>query len=433
MVGTNNALNISSQGTVYFDGNGTFSEIDGSTAGFLLTSNGTGTAPSFQTISGSGILTLNGDSGSVSASSIYVAAGQATAFCGSSVEFVNSGTTSTLNVTDSHNSTILGYLAGEFIPSGSSNVGLGYFSYQNLSTGNFNTGIGYSSLRAISTLSNNVGIGSNTNLQTDHSNNAAIGYFANSTLSGNSSISLNQRSGVANSLIIGSATGSSTQQLNKTYIYGVNGNTISNPVLITINSTTSQLGVQALTQYNVLTGGATNAVNFQAPSTAGFVLTSNGAAAQPTFKLGAYGTRVATVFGKSASPAGTTSTAAFVMMGLGSTWAITPKNYTKVKAVITGQMTNGTTGDGVALKISFGTGAAPANAAAATGTVVGNALQKWTALTGLLTNGVPFKKTVIITGLTAGTAYWIDLQLEAITGGTASVKNLDFSAQELQY
>ncbi len=49
----NNALNITSQGTVYFNGTNAFSEIDGSTSGFVLTSNGTGVAPSFQVLPGS--------------------------------------------------------------------------------------------------------------------------------------------------------------------------------------------------------------------------------------------------------------------------------------------------------------------------------------------------------------------------------------------
>ncbi len=47
---TRNAVNISSQGTVYYNGTNTFSGIDASTSGFVLTSNGTGVAPSFQAI-----------------------------------------------------------------------------------------------------------------------------------------------------------------------------------------------------------------------------------------------------------------------------------------------------------------------------------------------------------------------------------------------
>lgn len=48
MVGIANSLNISQQGTVYFDGLGVFTGIDADTSGFVLTSNGTGIAPSFQ-------------------------------------------------------------------------------------------------------------------------------------------------------------------------------------------------------------------------------------------------------------------------------------------------------------------------------------------------------------------------------------------------
>lgn len=47
---TNNSVNISSQGTVYYNGTGTFSGLDASTSGFVLTSNGTGVTPSFQAI-----------------------------------------------------------------------------------------------------------------------------------------------------------------------------------------------------------------------------------------------------------------------------------------------------------------------------------------------------------------------------------------------
>lgn len=47
-----NALNIKQEGIQYFDGTATFTGIDGSTATFVLTSNGVGIAPSFQASSG---------------------------------------------------------------------------------------------------------------------------------------------------------------------------------------------------------------------------------------------------------------------------------------------------------------------------------------------------------------------------------------------
>jgi hypothetical protein len=48
MVATNNSSDIKHQGVQYFNGTGTFSGLDGITSGFVLTSNGTGVAPSFQ-------------------------------------------------------------------------------------------------------------------------------------------------------------------------------------------------------------------------------------------------------------------------------------------------------------------------------------------------------------------------------------------------
>lgn len=50
MVSTNNSSNIKNEGVQYFDGAGTFSGIDGSTSGKVLTSNGIGVAPSFQAV-----------------------------------------------------------------------------------------------------------------------------------------------------------------------------------------------------------------------------------------------------------------------------------------------------------------------------------------------------------------------------------------------
>ena len=43
----------------------------------------------------------------------------------------------------------------------------------------------------------------------------------------------------------------------------------------------------------------------------------------------------------------------------------------------------------------------------------------------------PFSLSAIVSGLTAGTAIWIDLALTALTGGTAAVENLSITAFEL--
>lgn len=66
-------------------------------------------------------------------------------------------------------------------------------------------------------------------------------------------------------------------------------------VLGSTNISTSGLGstitidLKGLTQYNVLSAASSDSINNIAPSTAGFVLTSNGPAAQPTFQASAGG------------------------------------------------------------------------------------------------------------------------------------------------
>jgi hypothetical protein len=66
---------------------------------------------------------------------------------------------------------------------------------------------------------------------------------------------------------------------------------------LNLNSTTAGLvtwdgtataSTTAITQYDTLTGGASNTVNNVAPGTTGQVLTSNGAAAQPTYQTAAF-------------------------------------------------------------------------------------------------------------------------------------------------
>jgi len=430
MVGTNNAANISSQGTVYFNGTGTFSGVDGSTSGKVLTSNGTGLAPSFQTIA-AGITTINGDSGSITGSTVTIYANNAGNICGQSVLFSCSGIESSLTLTNANGSTYIGNGSGN--GSGTNDVALGKGNLTSSTAGNVAIGTG----ALVKAGTGNVGVGYqalNSFAGTSGNYNIAIGYQAGTNYTGSesSNILLNNP-GVAaesNTLRIGAATGTGTQQISTVFIYGINGVTASNPVLVTIDSSASQLGTQALTQYNVLSGGASNAINFIAPgSNTNAVLTSNGASAQPTFQANIV-PRVASLQTSPSNPTGTTSTAAFKMMGLGSTWKLTPTAYTVVRVTIDGQCTNNTNGDGVQILVAYGTGTAPANAAAASGTTVGSTIT-WTALTSLLTNGVPFAKDVIITGLSAGTAYWFDIQLQAVTGGTASILNLEVTAQEL--
>jgi hypothetical protein len=112
----------------------------------------------------------------------------------------------------------------------------------------------------------------------------------------------------------------------------------------------------------------------------------------------------------------TTSTTA-VMAGAGLTF--TPKKGSGiVKVALAAVVSNATASDGVKAQIAYGTGSAPAAGAAATGTAVGDA-STFTSAAANAAGTIPL--TVVITGLTPGVTYWIDLQVAAVTGGTASV------------
>jgi hypothetical protein len=230
--------------------------------------------------SGGAIETINGDVGSITGTTVTIYADNAALQAGSSVEFVNSGTISTLVVTDSSNNTIIGKGAGNASLSGSDSVGLGtnvlsalttgsqnsfggYESGQKITSGSFNSGWGLGSLGELLTGSFNIAYGydSGTAYESSESSNICIG---NPGVTGES-----------NAVRIGTQ-GSSTQEQNKCFIAGIVGVTASNPELVTINSSTGQLGVQALTQNGLLFGGASNSVSQTSVVDNGVVITSAG-------------------------------------------------------------------------------------------------------------------------------------------------------------
>jgi len=129
------------------------------------------------------------------------------------------------------------------------------------------------------------------------------------------------------------------------------------------------------------------------------------------------------------NPTGTSNTTG-LMMGLNQ--SITPQITGRLLVIICGNISNGTgtAGNGGKVQIRYGTGSAPANAAALTGTTAGNqvssVLERATA-----NDPQCFMCMAIITGLTAATTYWIDVALAAIVAGTTSITNLSFIAMEI--
>ena len=123
------------------------------------------------------------------------------------------------------------------------------------------------------------------------------------------------------------------------------------------------------------------------------------------------------------NPTGTTSSTG-VMMGLAG--SITPTATGRVLIVVSGSSVNSTALDGLKFQLRYGTGSAPANGAALTGTTI-------SALVSTLTGAtqIAFSTQAVVTALALNTAIWIDLSLSATTGGTASLSNISISAVEL--
>lgn len=122
----------------------------------------------------------------------------------------------------------------------------------------------------------------------------------------------------------------------------------------------------------------------------------------------------------------TTVSLTSVMAGLAV--SLTTINSPRVLITASGQLSNNTALDGSAVDVRYGTGVAPAAAAAVTGTVAGLA-QTVTSVSA--NQGAGFSISAVVTGLTAGTPYWFDLSLKAVTGGTASVSGVTFTVIEM--
>lgn len=126
-----------------------------------------------------------------------------------------------------------------------------------------------------------------------------------------------------------------------------------------------------------------------------------------------------------ASPSAITSTTS-KMLGLAGT--ITPASSGNVLVTICGNIIN-SAATSTRAQISYGTGGAPSNGGSVTGTQVGSNLN---------INNMPgggstasFSTTVLLTGLTAGTAYWLDLAVSAASG-SMTFTSVNVAAAEIK-
>jgi hypothetical protein len=260
------------------------------------------------TITSTGI-TIAGDTGSISGTNLTIFANQAIKNCGQSVSFDNLVTTSTMSVTDSSLNTIIGKSSGAAPGAGvqntalgfsnlvnqagndntaigigimngnpiigSRNIGIGSSPLSSLASGNDNIALGFQTGQNLTSGSNNVLIGPSTaTLMTTGSTNIIIsadGTFAytgaesNNVLLGNDGIT-----GDANKIRIGTQGAGSGQQ-NECYIAGIASVSVANTEMVTINTSTGQMGSQTLPISIVWSD---NSGSFNAASNNGYFITT---------------------------------------------------------------------------------------------------------------------------------------------------------------
>lgn len=124
-------------------------------------------------------------------------------------------------------------------------------------------------------------------------------------------------------------------------------------------------------------------------------------------------------------PSTTTSTTG-VMMGINST--ITPVKSGKILIIISGDTDNSTNSRGTVIGLRVGTGTPPVNGSSLTGTSYGG-LKNFFQNNSVVRS--PFTLNSIVSSLTIGNTYWVDISLAAVTSGTARVRNISVSITEL--
>jgi hypothetical protein len=193
---------------------------------------------------------------------------------------------------------------------------------------------------------------------------------------------------------------------------------LSNTAPITYSSTTGAIGI---TQATTSTDGYLSSTDWN---------TFNNKQAALGYTPLRAGT--ASVYLTPSNPTALTSTS-YLMFGLGSTLKFTPTQSGiirfSIKYVPGGVGTTGLNN----FKLAYGSGAAPANAAAATGTVVGG-VDQGGAIASVNATPAINQRNVIVTGLTPGVTYWFDIQGAKNAAHTnVGIFSIESTIQELSF
>jgi hypothetical protein len=128
------------------------------------------------------------------------------------------------------------------------------------------------------------------------------------------------------------------------------------------------------------------------------------------------------------------SGSSLAMFGLGSTLKITPLKTGKIKFFINFIPTGiGSPSGNSTYKLAYGTGTAPVNAAAATGTIFDSSDSGSVFAVSIGSPSISFTHNFIITGLVVNTAYWFDVQGVKAGGTSIGMSAIRVSIEELPY
>jgi hypothetical protein len=175
-----------------------------------------------------GSSSFDGDTGIATGSTITIKSGVASLLCGASIQFVASGSTVELNVTDAKSNTYFGQDAGKASSTGFNNLAFGFGSLQSITSGSDNTGIGANALSSVGTGGTNTALGYNAGTSvTTGAGNVLAGYQAglNYTGSETKNIIIGLSNGTAaesNVTRIGFSSANASNQT-KCFIDGIRG------------------------------------------------------------------------------------------------------------------------------------------------------------------------------------------------------------------
>ncbi len=251
---TGNFVNVSASGQLGEVSSGSIGQtITGNTGGAISPSAGNWnlvTANATPRVAGSGsTLTLDFNLSNLALGTTMpnVTTGAANVGMGGNIA---SGANSPLtSITSGSGNVAIGWAAGSALNSGANNVIIGQQAGKALTTGIQNNAIGSTTLLSLTTGSSNTANGQNVFpfLQTGSSNTGVgvgTGFNYNGAESSNILIANNGANGESNTLRIGSQ-GSGNRQVNRAFVAGIVGVTVSNTQQVTIDSTSGQLGVQS--------------------------------------------------------------------------------------------------------------------------------------------------------------------------------------------